>query len=560
VARRAASVAALFAFLNALLGAPLARAGLAEDFLVSGNQRYLRGDLDAALIEYEKAIAARPDQADAHYNLGVVYFETGNLDAALDHFQRAAQLDPGRAEAWSNLAIVLCAKGYFDQAEDAARHAIDADPGFGPGWNNLGLVLEAQSRAAEGRKAFDRAVTLTPGKAEALNNVGNALARAGRNEAAMSSYDRALAENGRLAYVYFNRGLLALRLGDQNGAVRDWEKARRIDPTSAPDFAIASVALRGGDYTRAIRHFEAASSRRAPAGAPPVDLKDFKPLFAPQGIEDPRFPRSRSGRAKEAPGLGPKGDPGKLSREYGDLGQVNLDRGLDDRAQKLLEDAIELDAGNESAREALGRLYLKRGRPEEAVSVLQPIERTARRPQLLVLLGSAYERASRLEDALRVYGEAVKLDPKSASAHEGLGWIRMRTRNYDGGLAELRKSVDLAPHDSHARVTLADSLQIIGLPERAEREYERAIRDNPADARAHAHYASFLASEARYTEARRSYAKALAQDPDAPGVADELARLGARRPAKFDSVWEGILLMPILPFLGIGTLFAKLAR
>jgi len=94
----------------------------------------------------------------------------------------------------------------------------------------------------------------------------------------------------------------------------------------------------------------------------------------------------------------------------------------------------------------------------------------------------------------------------------------------------------------------------------AEREYERAIRDNPTDARAHAHYASFLASQGRTTEARKSYEKALMQDPDAPGVADEIARLGRRRNAKFGSVWEGILLMPILPFIGISALFSKLAE
>jgi Flp pilus assembly protein TadD len=239
---------------------------------------------------------------------------------------------------------------------------------------------------------------------------------------------------------------------------------------------------------------------------------------------------------------------------------VNHERGQDARAIDLIENALQLDPTNDSARETLGQIYLQRGQVEEALVVLAPFEKTTRDADTFVLLGNAYERSSRLPDAQRVYTEAVALDPRSARAHVGLGWVQMRARRYEPGIAEIGKGVDLAPHDSFGRVTLADALAIDNQVVRAEREYQRALRDNPTDARGHAHYASFLASQGRTAEARKSYAKALQQDPDAPGVADDLARLGARRPAKFNSVWEGIILMPILPFVGISSLLAKLAK
>jgi tetratricopeptide (TPR) repeat protein len=252
-------------------------------------------------------------------------------------------------------------------------------------------------------------------------------------------------------------------------------------------------------------------------------------------------------------------DPKRLSLEYSDLARVNHERGQDQRAIALLEDALTLDPANTAARETLGRIYLKRGEAPEAITVLAPIERESRDADALVLLGDAYERGSRLSDAQRVYASAVALDPKNARARVGLGWIQVRTRNPKAGIAQIEKGVDLAPGDVYSRVTLADALALDNRIPRAEREYERALRDNPADARSHAHYAAFLASQGRNAEARKSYEKALAQDPDAPGVADELARLGQRH-AKFDSVWEGMLLMPILPFLGISSLLAKLAE
>lgn len=557
--RRAAALAALLSFLHALLLVPAARATSAEDLVALGNQRYLRGEVDEARAEYEKALSSRPDDPRAHYNLGVLLFETGDLDHALDHFERAAKADPSLAAAWNNLAIVLCAKGYFDQAEEAARHALDADPGYAPARNNLGLILETQGRAVEARKAFAAAIAADPRLGEAQNNLANALAREGRTQEAMAGYDRAIAANPRLAYAYFNRGLLELREGDQGGAVRDWERARRIDPTSAPDFAIASVALRGGDYAGAIRHFEAADGRGVDH-ASDASLKDFKPLFSPEGIDAPGLSPAHRGASATTGGKGVAGDPKRLSRESADLARVNHERGQDQRAVALLEEALEMDPANAAARDTLGQIHLQRGQVEDAIIVLAPIERESRDADSLVLLGTAYERGSRLPDAQRVYARAVALDPKNARAHVGLGWIQVRAGNRQGGIPEIEKGVDLASRDSYARVTFADALAIDGRIPHAEREYERALRDNPTDARAHAHYASFLDSQGRTAEARRSYEKALAQDPDAPGVANELARLGRRRQAKFDSVWEGILLMPLLPFVGISGLLSKLTK
>jgi len=558
LARRATAQVSLAAFLNFLLAAPAVPAGPGGDLVLLGNKHYLRGNVEEARADYRKAVAARPDDARAHYNLGVVLFETADLDGALTQFEEAARREPGRAEAWSNLAIVLCGKGFFDQAEDAARRALAADPDFAPAYNNLGLILDAQGRSAKAREAFDAALARDPRLAEAHNNRGNALARAGQSETAAAAYAAGVGANPRLAYLYFNRGLLALRSGDQAGAVREWEKARKLDPSSAPNEAIASVALRGGDYEKAIRYFEASGG----SGVAPVPTRigDFKPLFSPAGIDDPNFPRRRAGVAHARAAAAPKGDPKKLSQEYTDFGRVSMERGLDERAQRLLEEALELDPSNVLAREALGSLYLKKGEANQAVSVLAPIEQSTRSASLLVGLGDAYERASRLQDALRVYERAAGIDPKNARAQAGLGWILIRTHRYDDGLAALARSLSLAPNDAYARVTYADALQIADRPEHAEREYQRTIRTNPEDARAHAHYASFLASQKRYADARRNYAKALAQDPDAPGVAQELERLGARKPAKVTSVWEGILLMPILPFIGLAGLLTKVAQ
>lgn len=565
--RPAAMLGILALLFIALPGVAPAQASLNRDLVTQGNHHYLRGETNEAREAYRKALAVKAQDPVAHYNLGVVLFEIGDLEGALTHFEQSTHADPDRPQAWNNLAIVLCATGYFDQAESAARRGIAVDSQFAPAYNNLGLILDALARPDEARAAFERAVAIDLRAAEAQNNLGNSLARAKELEGARAAYDGGILANGKLAYLYFNRGLLSIRLGDYKEAIRDWERARRLDPEAAPDFVIASVALQGGDYQKAISHFEAVDEEGArPRG--PISVDDLKPLFSPSGIVDPALqealraaaPSGRSAPPEDASGKKTV-DPKLLSKDYADLGRVSRDRGLDARAAQLLADAIRLDPGNDSARETLGRLYLGERRPEEAILVLAPL---GKKPDAsaaqLTLLADAHEEAHHLAEAARLYQRSIALDPGNAHAHVGIGWIQVRSRRYEEGIGAIRRGVSLKPKDSYARVTLADAFQVSDKPDPAEREYRRALRNNPRDARAHAHYASFLASQVRYAEAEKHYTKALQYDPEVAGVADELTRLRTRKKPKIDTIWEGIVVMPLLPFIGVASLASKVLK
>ena len=147
--RRAARLATLAVFFNALLGVAPVQASLNRDLVMLGNRHYLRGETSEAREAYRKALAVKAQDPVAHYNLGVLLFEIGDLDGALTHFEQSAHADPDRPQTWNNLAIVLCATGYFDQAESAARRGIAVDSQFAPAYNNLGLILDALARADE---------------------------------------------------------------------------------------------------------------------------------------------------------------------------------------------------------------------------------------------------------------------------------------------------------------------------------------------------------------------------------------------------------------------------
>jgi len=58
-----------------------------------------QGELDAAILFYNKAIQTEPEFADAHFNLAMVLEVLGNIGRARQHWQRYLEFDP--ASKWA---------------------------------------------------------------------------------------------------------------------------------------------------------------------------------------------------------------------------------------------------------------------------------------------------------------------------------------------------------------------------------------------------------------------------------------------------------------------------
>jgi tetratricopeptide (TPR) repeat protein len=72
-----------------------------------GNEHFARGDVKAALGEYEPMVRRGPVSANLFLNLGNAHFQTGNLGLAAVFYERALHLDPGHMEADRNLRTTL---------------------------------------------------------------------------------------------------------------------------------------------------------------------------------------------------------------------------------------------------------------------------------------------------------------------------------------------------------------------------------------------------------------------------------------------------------------------
>ena len=84
--------------------------------------------IDAAKMDYERALRMKPNYPEAMNNLGTIYYEKKNYKKAEKLYRRALKLSPHAATFYNNLGAAYFAQGKLRQGADAYQHAFAIDP------------------------------------------------------------------------------------------------------------------------------------------------------------------------------------------------------------------------------------------------------------------------------------------------------------------------------------------------------------------------------------------------------------------------------------------------
>lgn len=125
---------------------------------------FVETDQQRAFVAFQKAIALNPQNFDAHYSLGSIYFKRKELIEAEREFRVAAELDPNNGETLNYLGRTLMLQGRGPEAIEVLKK-VTTLPFYGKpdiAFTDLGAVLESEGDIAGAVEAYKSALRTDP--------------------------------------------------------------------------------------------------------------------------------------------------------------------------------------------------------------------------------------------------------------------------------------------------------------------------------------------------------------------------------------------------------------
>jgi Flp pilus assembly protein TadD len=137
------------------------------------------GNVNAAEVSYRRALAVKPDLAEARIGLGKVAMRTNPAEAERI-FLAVLKDAPRNVHVLNNLGVARDLQGHHADAQKAYRQVLEISPGLPSAQQNLALSLAVSGRAPEGVAMLNRLAQSGEGGRKVRDNLGLALAIAGQ--------------------------------------------------------------------------------------------------------------------------------------------------------------------------------------------------------------------------------------------------------------------------------------------------------------------------------------------------------------------------------------------
>ncbi|HEX4764537.1 MAG TPA: tetratricopeptide repeat protein [Usitatibacter sp.] len=182
-----------------LLDQALASAGRAREaggekatiLLLEGGVLQDRGDAAGAHERFVRAVAASPNWAPAHMELGSSLLDLERVPEAVESFRTATSLDPKNVRAWNNLGVALQTLDRLDDALRTFNHALSINPGYAQSHFNVARIYNLRYETKRALEHAQAATRLDPKHVEAWLLVGDMQRRLRDANAALAAYTSA---------------------------------------------------------------------------------------------------------------------------------------------------------------------------------------------------------------------------------------------------------------------------------------------------------------------------------------------------------------------------------
>ena len=420
----------------------------AEDYIKSGNAYVDKGDWKSAIIEFKNAVKQSPQNSAVRAKLGLAYIQAGSDNAAIKELERAIELGYDKSEL-----LVPLGKAYRQTNQFAKIiEEIKAQDNYSPNIQARILALRAAAlfqmdKHREAQAALNKAKQLDNSATEVRLEWASFEGRNGNTEAQKTWLKPLLERDGGVADAWSQMGQIESAANNIEAAEAAYTRA--IESRQMIHFDYARRAL----VRIASKNFEGAKAdvdilKKAGANWPIVGHAEGLIAFQQQKID-----RARALFQKvlaKTPDFTP-------SQHM--LALIYFNDQSYQSAVNLLEQYNAVDPNNVVVNLIYASSLLQLNQLAKAIPILDRLQRNNPDDyRVLAMLGEAYLRQRKSDEAIKVLQKAVALKPDQASSRLQLGVTLLTdSSTLAKGQQELLTAIELDPNLIQAELSLFES-------------------------------------------------------------------------------------------------------
>ena len=188
-----------------------------------------------------------PEDAELHYNIGILHEKTHNFEQARTSYESAIAISP-QEDFYYNLGEVLIELKEWDLAINAFKTVLKSDTNDGNCYFNLGLCYYKKDEINLATDYFQKAVILNPQDIYAHFYLGNIYQDSSLTNFAVESYNKVLSISPDYSWAYYNLACISFKNGNFEEAKEKLEQTIHYNDMDIDAYELLTkVCLKQGE-------------------------------------------------------------------------------------------------------------------------------------------------------------------------------------------------------------------------------------------------------------------------------------------------------------------------
>lgn len=227
----------------------------AEEFERLGDQYARQGNINMAIVYYDKALREDSKRINTRYKMGILYISKGMLDEAENKFNEIHIIDAKSELSYEGKGRIALLRGNLSESMAEFNTASKINGELWQVFSFMGIIADRLQRHEEAIGFYHKAIAINPKSSDLFNNLSMSYALMGEYEKSLQALITAAELNTKNSKIYNNMGLVLGKLGRYDEALEAFKKAG--DDASAYN-NMGCIYLVEENYTKAISAFEKA--------------------------------------------------------------------------------------------------------------------------------------------------------------------------------------------------------------------------------------------------------------------------------------------------------------